>query len=59
MTSQFSFSDFDLVDYVHAHPEVTVDVGHVNPGQTLDDWRRTFQFAFAPAYQKQMVHCGL
>lgn len=24
-----------LVDYVQAHPEITVDVGHVNPGSTL------------------------
>ena len=24
-----------LIDYVHAHPEITVDVGHVNPGRTL------------------------
>ena len=24
-----------LVDYVRAHPEITVDVGHVNPGRTL------------------------
>ncbi|MBL8816060.1 MAG: formylmethanofuran dehydrogenase subunit A [Planctomyces sp.] len=25
----------ELVDYVKAHPNVTVDVGHVNPGKTL------------------------
>ena len=31
----FRSATSDLVDYVHAHPEVTVDVGHVNPGQTL------------------------
>ncbi len=31
----FASATPELVDYVKSHPNVTVDVGHVNPGKTL------------------------